>query len=449
MLVFCPPILAMAESGELLNEWWAPASALHPEGQPRYAYHGLLFPWLTGKLLWESSPGALQSTLAAFRGLVPVFFILGWFSLQRMLANADRAHGFAPLLGLLATLPVLGWMRLGRPEDLAALLLLGFGIGLLVVSQRYFFPLLAIAVALLAHTHPLTAVWSGLGASALAVRRFPGRAVFPAMLGTGICAVLLFLLAFGIFDTTFWEWWNGFHQMADHATFGVSGLETASLEGRLVVLGYVGLAAIPLVHALQRKVRKMAGVPVWTLVAVGLALLVVVYFGAWKPRPYNVLPFVPVAILTLLHFISRSNVSPLYALMSKFALGGLAAAGLSGLVMVSVQLGVSTAPAIPASGPHGLEVRVHPKLLFVARTTKEVATMEDFRSSQAFALLVPASTEVPNDLAVDRFPVHRPGSTFAKIPRFYRGYWLDLLTPSIRVGAPGEVEVQPGDILRD
>ena len=68
-IVFLPPMLSMATEGTFTNNIWWAARENTPDRQSVFTTHGLLYPWLIGKISGAETYEDLVISLAALRAL--------------------------------------------------------------------------------------------------------------------------------------------------------------------------------------------------------------------------------------------------------------------------------------------------------------------------------------------------------------------------------------------
>ena len=294
---FMPPSINYAAGKGLANPWHL---GRDPQGG-RLIWHGYLMPQLYGALLWKASYRALVLLQAATAILV---LALSGLLFQAILARPS--HAVPAAWAATASLMLAGLLPplfSGRPEPLAALLLVSAVLVLRRAPLRHHWWILAIALALLAMTAPAAGLISALATAVYYCWIFPRRPALLALLASGLLA------AATVAATTALVYPFGLAAWLRGVFTHVSALEFPHyaffslwfLQARTFAYGVWLIAAGLTVLVLAREKLRSTAFPTGVVVFGLLLASVCWWLGVWiAARNYNLLAFAPLACALLL-----------------------------------------------------------------------------------------------------------------------------------------------------
>ena len=133
---YWPPMLAMAKTGELINDFSTEIRTFDPAGHNRLVYHGYLYPLLVGKIIWKADYGAIALLVA----LINVVTLSATTFLLLIVSHAGRVR--IPLreaITISAAIPACAVTLMGhsgRAETLGAPILVLAMIGILCLPTH-------------------------------------------------------------------------------------------------------------------------------------------------------------------------------------------------------------------------------------------------------------------------------------------------------------------------
>ena len=166
---YWPPMLAMAKTGELINDFSTEIRTFDPAGHNRLVYHGYLYPLLVGKIIWKADYGAIALLVA----LINVVTLSATTFLLLIVSYAGRVR--IPLreaITISVAIPACAVTLMGhsgRAETLGAPILVLAMIGILCLERRWHVIILGVVIGLLVGTHPMGCI---LTAAVVAFRVF-------------------------------------------------------------------------------------------------------------------------------------------------------------------------------------------------------------------------------------------------------------------------------------
>lgn len=439
-VVFLPQAVRYHENGELVNRVWEPATQLDRIGVGRMTYHGFLYPMLLSQLMGRSDYLALAGSVALVQVAAVLLFAV-------LLVSLMRRWQWEPTSGRLLLILFLTWASTqyvqgirGRPEALAAIMLMGSVLLMSRTNVAWHGRIAGVGIGLVTATDPIIGVFGGIGFAIYAAWRFPPRQCSLEWVGAGGLAVIVFALCIWWYPYPFADWLVGTWRMGNHAlSHGMSARQSPLfLEGMLLsegtktVIGFIYrstpflsgalslspgwflVGSFPLVlwsgfRLLRRSYRTGAGpgTPVLFYLGVLIAALAIrkyVFYTSWAS--YNVLPLMPLGFIAIFHELGRdlnalgSNQPriSLYRPMA-FLILGLTSFGLVADVyqrIHNMRHGPTLAEgrehlrAIQAEFPHAI-IAVHESLFTLTEdTTNVVFWMKDDAIPPAATLLVDA-----------------------------------------------------------
>lgn len=222
-IVFLPQTVPYREQGELINPVWPPAAKLDPTGAGRMTYHGFLFPMLLGQMMGRSDYAALSTTLAALYVAAAVLYCVLLGRLSRRWTGGVLHRQL--LVTALVAFACASYLRggVGRPETLAAIILMGTVLALSHVAETWHGRLAGIGIGLVTAVDPIIGVFGGLVFAGYATWRhaFPRAAL--EIVGTAGVALIVFAVCIAWYPYSFADWLYGTLRMGTHALGNVPG----------------------------------------------------------------------------------------------------------------------------------------------------------------------------------------------------------------------------------
>jgi hypothetical protein len=292
---FLPAAESFAKGSGLVNRYYEPTFAYSPANDGRLIWHGFMAQMLLGLLAQPNDYIGVLKALA-FLGFASVMI---WaLAARKMLADLVSPLWQQTLLIFAGSWAISGYLfNSGRPEPVA----------LLWVSLGCFFiaytrvgivraSLAGIVLALVALTSPAAAIFCALGYGI-----FVARTVSPCRWGamtvaSAVTAIVTLVAGFTFYPYSFEEWIAGLQQHAANVIVDFVGARrlyywfvAAPMLGGVAAIS--AAAALFWIWRAHDALQKMAA-----LVCI-LLLALVCWRIAPGARNYNLLPFVPAAIL--------------------------------------------------------------------------------------------------------------------------------------------------------
>lgn len=316
--VFLPQTVPFYERGELINEVWRPARHIDPLGKGRMVYHGFLYPMILTLLMWRGDYLAMVGSLAILHA-VSALLLCG------LLWNFAKCWKWRMTPGQLLLVPLLGWAGanytqggLGRPEPLAAIIVMGSALVMSRSHLRWHGCIAGIGIGLATASDPIVGVFGGLAFAAYAGWRFPARRCLLEIAGAAVVSMLALACCFLWYPYSVGEWFRGTSGMGQGAlAVGERGhywqnflVECFSYGSSWFLPGTVLLVVWSGVRLVRRQRRAGQGpcsplVFYASLLLTGAAALRFVLYLPWAR--YNVLPFVPLGFLLIFHELGQES----------------------------------------------------------------------------------------------------------------------------------------------
>jgi len=348
--VFCPPIISMANEGDLGNPVWGPARYLSDGEAPVFNYHGMLFPVFTGSVVQPHSYPELVKVLAAYRALVPPAFIFilflffrdgGFFSTRL----SPRQVLFVGLGSLLALMISLSLIDPGRPEDLATLWLLFFLPAVSLAGRAVFPYIAAVGLGVLGSITPLIGlIVAMIFSAALAAKEASAAKLLLRFAIMGMGAVAVHLALFWVYPISVAEWLKGFFAAARFAT--VHGADAWWFRQTAVGFLFSSFYVMGLLCLLAFVIRVRGDFSRKRLVAAILILAWCIggYYTFWKFRYYNVSAIAPVFLICAGFFMVREGWPKMPLMVGTIRGLFIVLAGLGAIFSMNLGLSALTAP---------------------------------------------------------------------------------------------------------
>ena len=329
-VVFLPSALSMATEGTLDNPLWWAAPELNLGDGNTFNSHGVLFPYLVGTLSGAQTYGDLVAWLAGLRGVALCLLAANLIVLvQRPIDIKD----YFCVLGVAGLLACVG---IGRPEDLAMFLILCLPLTLWLSrkSLKISTGIGGVLLGLIGSVHPLAGVVVFFLLSAWFLYFVDRSSALKAISLIAFLSALLFLTLFAVYPVGFENWRHGFTTAAKFALGVAPGRDGVDL------LNCLGLLALGLWGtSLLLWARSHAGPTARLSLALSLVGgLILLYFAAWKPRPYNFAPFIPIFFLAVIVLL------PVHHKLNRIGVALFAVAGVSLLASLTFAFVVGKNP---------------------------------------------------------------------------------------------------------
>jgi len=318
--VFLPQTLPFRERGELINTVWRPAAKLDVLGKGRMTYHGFLYPMLLSLFLWRSDYPALASVLGILYGVDTLLFCVLFWSFAKRWQWPLTPRRLLLILLLTTACAIYVQDAGGRPEPLAALVLMSGTLWMGGVSPAWRGRIAGIVIGVLGAIDPLAGVFAGLIFATCAAWWLGWRGWSVEIAGAAGLSIIVFACCFCWYPYSFADWWFGTWQMGNYALTGQRLSRTdyflVLLSNKLswLSLGMVLLAAWSGLRFIRRKRLRGEGpaspVAFYVMLLVfGLALRPIVQYSPWAQ--YNIIPFMPLVFLAVFFEMGRDHAAPL------------------------------------------------------------------------------------------------------------------------------------------
>ncbi len=317
--VFLPQTVSYQASGDLLNPVWQGGQHLDPAGLGRMTYHGFFFPQLLGALMPAATFPMMLLVLATLQGLASLLFCWVLYLCTKALGwrlTAWRLFLIA-LLGVVASPHIVSTE--GRPEPLVACILLSALILMLKTPLRWHGRIAGGAIGLIAATSPISSVLAGLLFAGYAAWRLRARECLRETFGAAGLSLTVFAVCMYWYPYAFSDWLYGMWEMGNYALVTNPELQVESnylyqytfARSSPFLLGTLAIFLWTVFRFLRSGKRPQS----FALFLLFLLLFVwaidqFVLYVDWGR--YNLLPYVPCALLAVYCELARTDGSALY-----------------------------------------------------------------------------------------------------------------------------------------
>jgi hypothetical protein len=208
-IYYYPVMLDRAAGHGFSNHFSRFVQQFDPTGEGRLVYHGYLYPLLVGSLAWKPNYAAIEIVIAAFQ-IVSLATCAGLFWLAlRDTPSAGRAMGFFLFVAAtLACATIISGIA-ARAETIGIPIITTGVISLYAIPFRWHWLSCGVCIGLLAATHPIGSLLSGLLVAMYAFARLDFWPAGRFVLAAAGVAFATWAMTFWVYPFSLSEWVGG------------------------------------------------------------------------------------------------------------------------------------------------------------------------------------------------------------------------------------------------